>query len=141
RPDCLMLLGTDDRCSAMPRGVKGMKGFGRAGVVLVASLLSLLVWAQGATAAQRSFAFVSESAKYDAASGEVKVRIVLNQQPDFFTTDLYGRQADSFQYFIVGDAGLPYPSNYDSIIRGGEIQTNSGLLPIRTGDSFCFVQY
>jgi hypothetical protein len=61
----------------------------------------------------------------------VTFRIVFDQVPDFFTTDSFGRQADSFQYFIVGNPSLPYPSNYDSIIRGEEIHWTIDLIPIR----------
>jgi hypothetical protein len=51
--------------------------------------------------------------------------------PDFQTTDSVGRQADSFQYYIVGDPSLPYPSNYDTIIRGDELHITSDVLRVR----------
>jgi len=44
--------------------------------------------------------------------------------PDFFTTDEYGRQADSFQDYVDADGfrntGISY-SNLESLIRGDEI--------------------
>ena len=57
-----------------------------------------------------------------------------NRPPDFSSIDQYGRHQDSFQYFIVGDATLPYPENFDAIIRGEEMTVNGsqGLLPIRS---------
>ena len=99
--------------------------------VLIAITTSFLVPLQGAAAAQGEFQISSESAKYNAATDSVTFRIVFSEVPDFITTDEYGRQADSFQYFIVGDPTLPYPENYDSIIRGDEIDVAARLLPIR----------
>jgi hypothetical protein len=100
-------------------------------VVLLANV-PLFVSARDAPAAPTTdFRVVSESAIYKPSSGEVTFKIVFNQTPDFFTTDSAGRQANSFQYFIVGDQSLSYPSNYDSIIRGEEIHTSINLIPIR----------
>jgi hypothetical protein len=74
---------------------------------------------------------LSDSAVYDPVTGQVTFTLVFNRRPDFETEDEFGRRADSFQYYIVGDPGLPYPANYDAIIRGDEIGLTSGLLPIR----------
>jgi hypothetical protein len=45
--------------------------------------------------------------------------------------DQFGRPANSFQYFIVGNPSLPYPEDYDAIIRGEEIHITSDMLRIR----------
>jgi hypothetical protein len=54
--------------------------------------------------------------------------------PDFFTTNEYGRQADSFQYYVDADGGFPifkgvefYYSNLESIIRGDEIHLGGNV--------------
>jgi hypothetical protein len=104
---------------------------------LFATLLTLLVCAEGSAAtqadsqAQEDFGIVTQHAIYRPASGKVTFILVFNRRPDFFTTDEFGRPANSFQYFIVGDESLPFPENFDSIIRGDEIHANSGLIPIR----------
>jgi hypothetical protein len=89
--------------------------------------LPLIGAARGATA---PFKRVSQSAVFSPRTGDVTFRIVFNQLPDF-STDPSGQQTDAFQYFIVGNPSLPYPSNYVSIIRGGEIYSTTGLIPIR----------
>jgi hypothetical protein len=76
------------------------------------------------------FTIVSESATYIPRTGEVSFRIVFSQRPDFSTTDEFNRTANSFQYFIVGDSSMPYPENFDAIIRGDEIRS-TGLVVIR----------
>ena len=56
---------------------------------------------------------------------------MLNQIPDFFTVDMFNRQANSFQYFIYGDESLGYPENFSTIIRAGELHTTIDTLRIR----------
>src|SRR5438046_356527 len=80
---------------------------------------ALLACSTGQT--QAAFMFVSESVLFNSATGQAQFTIAFNQPPDFFTLDTVGRQANSFQYFIVGDPGLTYPDLYDSIIRAEEI--------------------
>ena len=101
-------------------------------VALVAGLLSLLIAPAGVeAAAPGQFQLESQSASYNAVTGKVTFDAVFNRDPDFLTTDPLGRQADSFQYFVVGDPSLPYPSDYDSIIRGEEIHSTKSVIPIR----------
>jgi hypothetical protein len=96
-------------------------------VIVAAALL-----APGAAAqAPSPLTAVSESAIYDPATGRVTFTLAFNRAPDFRTVDEFGRQADSFQYYILGDLSLPYPAYYDSIIRGEEIHVVPGLLRIR----------
>ena len=73
----------------------------------------------------------SQSAVFDPATGQVAFTLTFNRPPDFRTVDSLGRQADSFQYFIIGDPSLPYPNNYDAIIRGEELHSSSPLLRVR----------
>jgi hypothetical protein len=106
------------------------------GLMLGLSLLALplIGAARGATAPFKptpQFKRVSQSAVFSPRTGEVTFRIVFNQVPDFSAAGPLGPQVDSFQYFIVGNPSLPYPSNYVSIIRGGEIYSTSDLIPIR----------
>lgn len=76
---------------------------------------------------------VYESAVYNPATGSVEFTIQFNRRPNFRKTDEVGRHADAFQYFIVGDAALRYPANFDAIIRGSELTLPPArrLLPIR----------
>jgi hypothetical protein len=82
-------------------------------------------------AAQAPLTALSESVVFDPVTGQVTFTLVFNRRPDFEAEDSFGRQADSFQYYIVGDRSLPYPAYYDAIIRGEEIEVTSGLLPVR----------
>jgi hypothetical protein len=77
------------------------------------------------------FLVLSESTIFDPATGQVTFTLTFNRPPDFQTVDSIGRQADSFQYFIVGDPSLPYPSNYDAIIRGEELHLSGDVLRVR----------
>ncbi len=108
-----------------------MKTHRLAGVWVAAAVaVMLLLPARAGSTTQSTLAVKSQSAIYKPSTGMVAFRIVFNRHPDFFTADEFDRQADSFQYFIVGDASLPYPENFDSIIRGEEIHS-TGLIPIR----------
>ncbi|MEA2506355.1 MAG: hypothetical protein QOH48_973 [Actinomycetota bacterium] len=73
----------------------------------------------------------SESAVYHPETGNVDFTLQFDRRPNFRTVDKYGRKADSFQYYIVGDDTLEYPQIYDAIIRGDEINLRTHLLPIR----------
>ena len=74
---------------------------------------------------------IAELAVYDSQSGNVEFTVEFDRRPDFRSVDEFGRPADSFQYFIVGDETLGFPERFDAIIRGGELQRKSRLLPIR----------
>jgi hypothetical protein len=80
---------------------------------------------------EAEFMFISESAVFNPDTGDVNFTIEFNQVPDFLSVDSVGRQANSFQYFIIGDASLPYPENYDAIFRGEEIHITGDTLRIR----------
>jgi len=102
--------------------------------LIVAVVVGMALASPGVADAQsspREFTVLSESAVFDPATGQVTFTLAFNRQPDFQTVDEFGRQADSFQYYIVGDPTLPYPDKYDAIIRGAEIDLTSNLLPIR----------
>jgi hypothetical protein len=77
------------------------------------------------TSAEAALMVLSQSAEVNLATNSVLFQIEFNRAPDFFTTDEYDRQADSFQYFIDADGGFPifrgtdtYYSNLEAIIRG-----------------------
>jgi len=90
---------------------------------------SLLLGLTSGLPAEAALLVLSQSAKVNLASNSVLFQIEFNRAPDFFTSDEYDRQADSFQYFIEADGGFPpivrgtdsYYSNLESIIRGEEI--------------------
>jgi hypothetical protein len=89
---------------------------------------SLLFGLTSGLPAEAALMVLSQSAEVNLASNSVLFQIEFNRVPDFFTTDEYDRQADSFQYFIEADGGFPifrgtdsYYSNLESIIRGEEI--------------------
>ncbi len=97
----------------------------------IIQLVTLVFLVGGARAAPDEFMFVSENAVYDPTTQVVDFTVTFNQPPDFATVDAVGRQADSFQYFIVGDAQQPYPATYDAIIRGEELHLAPETLRIR----------
>jgi len=89
---------------------------------------SLLFGLTSGLPAEAALMVLSQSAEVNLASNSVLFQIEFNRPPDFFTTDEYGREADSFQYYVDADGGFPifkggefYYSNLESIIRGGEI--------------------
>jgi len=89
---------------------------------------SLLFGLTSGVPAEAALLVLSQSAEVNLASNSVLFQIEFNRTPDFFTTDEYGRQADSFQYYVDADGGFPifkggefYYSNLESIIRGSEI--------------------
>jgi hypothetical protein len=94
--------------------------------VLIAWVFCIVAPAQGA-----AIKFLSQTASFDPATDLVTFTIDFDQPPDFFTTDGVGRQADNFQYYILGDPSLGYPAEYDSIVRGEEIHM-ANAIPIRS---------
>jgi hypothetical protein len=103
----------------------------------VAALAAVLMLAPAAArGAPRPLKVVSESVVYCPATATVQFGVRFNQRPDFRTVDEFGRREDEFQYFIVGDAMLPYPQNYDAIVRGAELTLSgrTGSLPIRRSE-------
>jgi hypothetical protein len=108
-------------------------------LVAVTSVLVALVGASGTAAApserqrsvDRHLQVVYESATFNSATGEVDFTLTFNRHPDFRTVDEYGRPANAFQYFIVGDDTASDPERFDAIIRGVELQSRPRLLPIR----------
>jgi hypothetical protein len=115
------------------------KHLARAALVILAVVIAATQAASAAaaprmvqsSATDHPLQIVFESAVYDPETGNVDFTVRFNRGPNFRKVDQYGRRADSFQYFIVGDDTLPYPQNFDAIIRGDEIQLRSRLLPIR----------
>jgi hypothetical protein len=94
-------------------------------MTLISSVLFCLGYG---TSAEAALMVLSQSAEVNLASNSVLFQTEFNRAPDFFTTDEYDRQADSFQYFIDADGGFPifrgkdiYYSNLESLIRGEEI--------------------
>ncbi|OKH29505.1 hypothetical protein NIES2101_43295 [Calothrix sp. HK-06] len=77
---------------------------------------------------------ISESAVVNQNNNnEVLFTINFNRTPNFLLTDEFGRQADSFQYFIEADGefpiwrGSPYYSELDAIVRGEEIHVSGNI--------------
>ena len=104
----------------------------RAGVFIrVAIIYITAVLLGNESHARAEFMFISQSAVFNPASQEVQFTIEFNQAPDFFTVDAFGRQENSFQYSIVGNHNLPYPQNWDSIIRGEEIHVTMDTIRVR----------
>lgn len=100
---------------------------------------SLLFGLTSGLPAEAALMVLSQSAEVNLASNSVLFQMEFNRTPDFFTSDEYDRQPDSFQYFIDADGGLPifknkvgepYDINLESIIRGEEIHLK-GDIPIR----------
>jgi hypothetical protein len=77
---------------------------------------------------------VSQSATFNPTTQQVLFTISFNEAPDFMTVDAFGRQADSFQYYIPRNPnGDPFgdESKLVSIIRGEEIHITIDRLRIR----------
>jgi hypothetical protein len=105
--------------------------------VKMAVITSILIGLGYGVPAKAALLVLSQSAEVNLDSNSVQFQIEFNRAPNFFTTDEYGRQADSFQYYVDADGGFPifkggefYYSNLESIIRGEEIHL-SGNVPIR----------
>jgi hypothetical protein len=100
-------------------------------VALIGAGATVAAPAEAQRSVSRPLQVVSESATYNARTGEVDFTLAFDRHPDFRTVDEHGRPANSFQYFIVGDDSLPYPDSFDAIVRGVELQVKSRLLPLR----------
>jgi len=87
--------------------------------------------ARADTATPGQFVVTGQSAIFDPATGQVSFKLIFNRPPDFQTVDSLGRQADDFQYQVIGGPTLLYPRNYDAIIRGGELNLDPSSLRIR----------
>ena len=102
---------------------------------------SLLFGLTSGLPAEAALMVLSQSAEVNLDSSSVLFQIEFNRAPDFFTSDEYDRQADSFQYFIDADGGFPifrgtdiYYSNLESLIRGeiplgGDVRIRNALPP------------
>ena len=95
------------------------------------TLCLVLLLSAFSAAAHADFLFVSQSAVYSAATGDVTFTLQFNQAPDFTTIDQFGRQADSFQYTVFGDLNAPFPGIFDSVVRGDELHLSGNQLRIR----------
>lgn len=91
-------------------------------IILWTTCAGLLLLFTGNTwqAKADTFKITTQWAVYNPANGIVDFAIVFNQAPDFTTLDSVGRVKNNFQYYVIGDASLGYPEEYDSIIRGIE---------------------
>ncbi len=87
--------------------------------------------ARADTATPGEFLVTGQSAIFDPGTGQVSFKLIFNRPPDFQTVDSIGRPADAFQYQVIGNPGLLYPRNYDSIIRGDELSLDPSMLRIR----------
>lgn len=76
----------------------------------------------------------SYSVKSYASTKKTDFSITFTGTPDFFTTDKAGREANTFQAYIMNTGSTP-PSEqlWDIIIRGGEIRHYNNQIPIRNG--------
>jgi hypothetical protein len=99
--------------------------------VLAVGLGAMLPVSSAAAQATCGLCLRSQSAVFDPDTGQVTFRMVFTKVPDFETRDEFGRPAEGFQYYIVGDRSLPYPRNFDTIIRQEEIGIPDGMLRIR----------
>jgi len=101
----------------------------------VTQLLILALLVVNAGPAKGTFMIVSQSAVFNPTTQQVLFTIAFNEAPDFTTVDAFGRQADSFQYYIPrdpnGDPTAADPSKFMSIIRGEEIHITIDTLRIR----------
>ena len=79
--------------------------------------------------AQGPFLLTSGSVGNIDGGGNVDFSLTFNQVPDFFTVDQFGRQANSFQFYIATSPfpGLYPPRPYASLIRGEEIHVAGDL--------------
>lgn len=76
-----------------------------------------------------SFHIVSDSLEFDSTNRTTTFTVRFDRAPDFVTTDLYGRQKDSFQYFVDSQVkGNLFAPNPDvTIVRAEEIHAADAL--------------
>ena len=93
------------------------------GVACVGSILLMC------STARASFHIDSDSVEFDSTNRTTTFTVRFDSVPDFLTTDLYGRQKDSFQYFVDsrvdGDVFAPNPNV--TIVRAEEIHAADAL--------------
>jgi hypothetical protein len=72
----------------------------------------------------------------DINAGVVSFALTYDSAPDFFTVDSFGRQAESFQFYIGGSGSGPpqFLAPLASVIRGEEIHT-FGAIPVRSSNA------
>jgi len=91
------------------------------------ALASSLVVACATTVTAAPLVVVSHSAIYDVSTKQVHFTVVALAPPDFYTVDRFGRQKDSFQFYLNTEVGV---SQWERIVRGGEISAYAAV-PIR----------
>jgi hypothetical protein len=104
-----------------------MKRIGKRSVAIFV-LPTFLVVIHNASAA---LVAVEYSSTIDTLNEEATFSIEFNRAPDFFTLDGFGRQADSFQYYIDVDATVGTVGEIrfiaGIIVRGGEIHLEGDI--------------
>jgi hypothetical protein len=98
--------------------------------------LALLLWPLPAWCGPIPLRLVSDQLMSDGSN--IQFQTIFNRMPDFFTLDSFGRQADSFQFYIDYNLNDPTPFNsylVDVLIRGEEIHVGGGI-PIRNAQPF-----
>ncbi len=101
----------------------------RPGLALL--VLLLCAFADGRCPAQVTLLLQSGYVSDLDTVGNVDFVLQFNRAPNFFDTDTYGRQADSFQFYIGTTTNVPIfypPRPYASLVRGGEIHFGGGLV-------------
>lgn len=81
--------------------------------------------------AHATFLATSQSVVFDPLTRSVQFTIEFSETPDFLTADEFGRQADSFQYWLNGRKDVS--SEWESVIRGPELHASGDDLRIRNG--------
>jgi hypothetical protein len=103
-------------------------------VVRIVAVLVPIVVAAAPVHATPTLSVDSQSVSVDLGTSSATFHIQFNRAPDFFSVDGMGHQTDAFQYFIsdgvTSDPFAPY-DNTSVVIRGSEIHSNGGLIPIR----------
>ena len=96
---------------------------------LAIALGAYLFCAAASSYGQGAFLLTSGSVGNIDGAGNVDFSLTFNQVPDFFTVDQFGRQANSFQFYIATSpfTGLFPPRPYASLIRGEEIHVAGDL--------------
>ena len=93
------------------------------GVACVGSILLMC------SAARASFHIVSDSVEFDSTNRTTTFTVRFDSVPDFLTTDSFGRQKDSFQYFVDSrvDGNVFAPNPDVTIVRAEEIHAADAL--------------
>jgi len=107
------------------------------GSPMTSRTLALLLWPLPAWCGPIPLTLVSDQLMSDGSN--IQFQTIFNRMPDFSTLDTFGRQADSFQYYIDSNLNDPTPFNsymVDVLIRGEEIHVGGGGIPIRDAQPF-----